>query len=300
MSTNLSQPHRGHLAMLAFSLLIAGSFSLGSRIANMMDPVAMMALRFFISGVIIGAFAWGSGQMRRTHFAAPWRYVILGGLFAGYFALMFEGLKTAAPVSAAAVFTLVPLMSAGFGLLLMKQRLTKGDMIALLIGAAGAVWVIFGGSLRALLSFDIGRGEMVYFVGCVLHAIYAPMVPRLNRGEPILAFSFGMIVAGFLILGVLGAPDLRNTDWAALPSLFWIGLFYVSICASAITFVLLQYATMRLPSAKVMAYTYLTPTWVVLWELALTGVLPPLAMFVGVALTVVSVLLLLVGRAAKS
>lgn len=300
MSTNLSQPHRGHLAMLAFSLLIAGSFSLGSRIANMMDPVAMMALRFFISGVIIGAFAWGSGQMRRTHFSAPWRYVILGGLFAGYFALMFEGLKTAAPVSAAAVFTLVPLMSAGFGLLLMKQRLTKGDMIALLIGAAGAVWVIFGGSLRALLSFDIGRGEMVYFVGCVLHAIYAPMVPRLNRGEPILAFSFGMIVAGFLILGVLGAPDLRNTDWAALPSLFWIGLFYVSICASAITFVLLQYATMRLPSAKVMAYTYLTPTWVVLWELALTGVLPPLAMFVGVALTVVSVLLLLVGRAAKS
>ncbi len=300
MSTNLSQPHRGHLAMLAFSLLIAGSFSLGSRIANMMDPVAMMALRFFISGVIIGAFAWGSGQMRRTHFAAPWRYVILGGLFAGYFALMFEGLKTAAPVSAAAVFTLVPLMSAGFGLLLMKQRLTKGDMIALLIGASGAVWVIFGGSLRALLSFDIGRGEMVYFVGCVLHAIYAPMVPRLNRGEPILAFSFGMIVAGFLILGVLGAPDLRNTDWAALPSLFWIGLFYVSICASAITFVLLQYATMRLPSAKVMAYTYLTPTWVVLWELALTGVLPPLAMFVGVALTVVSVLLLLVGRAAKS
>ena len=29
---------------------------------------------------------------------APWRYLILGGLFAGYFVLMFEGLKTAHPV----------------------------------------------------------------------------------------------------------------------------------------------------------------------------------------------------------
>ena len=35
------------------------------------------------------------------------------------------------------------------------------------------------------------------------------------------------------------------------------------------TFVLLQFATLRLPSAKVMAYTYLVPSWVILWELAL-------------------------------
>ena len=33
---------RGHLAMLAFSLLIAGSFSFGTRVANLMDPAALM------------------------------------------------------------------------------------------------------------------------------------------------------------------------------------------------------------------------------------------------------------------
>ena len=35
---------RGHVAMLAFSALVAGSFSLGTRIANDIDPQAITSL----------------------------------------------------------------------------------------------------------------------------------------------------------------------------------------------------------------------------------------------------------------
>ena len=59
------------------------------------------------------------------------------------------------------------------------------------------------------------------------------------------------------------------------------------------TFVLLQYATLRLPAAKVMAYTYLVPSWVILWEIALHGDLPLGLVLVGVAMTVLSLWLLL-------
>ncbi len=59
------------------------------------------------------------------------------------------------------------------------------------------------------------------------------------------------------------------------------------------TFVLLQYATLRLPSAKVMAYTYLTPSWVILWELALDRAAPPGIVLAGVAMTVLALGLLL-------
>ena len=44
-------------------------------------------------------------------------------------------------------------------------------------------------------------------------------------------------------------------------------LLYLVVFASAATLVLLQFASMRLPAAKVMAYTYLTPTWVIAWEM---------------------------------
>ncbi len=63
-------------------------------------------------------------------------------------------------------------------------------------------------------------------------------------------------------------------------------LLYTALFASAVTFVLLQYAALRLPAAKVMAYTYLTPSWVILWEIALGKPVPSGLVLVGVAMTV--------------
>jgi drug/metabolite transporter (DMT)-like permease len=261
--------------------------------APFVDPAAMTTLRFILAGAVVGAAALATTGIKRSAFAAPWRYLVLGGLLAIYFVMMFEGLKTAAPVSTAAVFTLTPLMAAGFGWLLLRQITTPRMAVALTIGAAGAAWVIFRADWHALLNFRIGTGEMIYFWGCVSHALYAPMVRKLNRGEPAIVFTFGMMVAGTLMLGLWSWPAILATDWAAMPPIVWITLAYVSIAASSMTFVLLQYATLRLPSAKVMAYTYLTPSWVILWEIALGRGVPPLGVLAGAAMTITALYLLL-------
>ena len=297
---------QGHLAMLLFSALVAGSFSLGGMVANEIAPLALNAVRFVIAGVAVGTVAMMTTGIPRSAFAAPWRYLLLGGLFAIYFVLMFEGLKTSTPVSSAAVFTLVPAMAGVFAWFLLRQRTTLRMAIALGIGAAGALWVIFRADLVALLAFDIGGGEVIFFFGCIAHAIYTPLVRRLNRGESAVVFSFGTLVAGALLLAVVGMGDIRATDWASLRPMVWVTIFYVSLCASAITFVLVQFATLRLPSAKVMAYTYLVPSWVICWEAALGNSLPPVMIAVGIGLTILALLLLLrdddvvtVGVAAK-
>ncbi len=130
----------GHLAMLAFSALVAGSFSLGSLAAPLIDPAALSAVRFFLAGGVIGAVALATEGLPRSAARAPWRYGVLGGLLAIYFVAMFEGLKSAPPVPAAAVFTLTPVMAAGFGWLLLGQRMSSRIALALAIGAAGALW----------------------------------------------------------------------------------------------------------------------------------------------------------------
>ncbi len=291
--TRLAEAQRGHLAMLAFSALVAGAFSLGSLAAPFIDPGALSAVRFLLAGALVGIAAHLTTGLPRSAWVAPWRYLVLGGLLAAYFVLMFEGLKTAPPVSAAAVFTLTPVMAAGFGWLLLRQRLTGRMALALVIGAVGALWVIFRADLGALMALKIGPGEVTYFWGCVAHALYAPMVRRLNRGEPAVVFTFGMMVAGTGLLTLWSWPAIVATDWAALPGIVWVTLVYVAVAASAMTFVLLQYATLRLPAAKVMAYTYLVPAWVILWEIAMHGDAPPALVLAGVAMTGLALWLLL-------
>jgi drug/metabolite transporter (DMT)-like permease len=279
--------------MLAFSALVAGSFSLGGLAAPHIDPGALSVVRFVLAVVLVGVAAAATTGISRDTWVAPWRYLVLGSLLAAYFVLMFEGLKTAPPVSAAAVFTLTPIMAAGFGWLFLRQHLTGRMTLALAIGAAGALWVIFRAELPALLAMEIGRGEVIYFWGCVAHAAYAPLVRKLNRGEPPVVFTFGMMLAGALLLALYAWPAVLATGWAALPGIVWVTLIYVSVAASAMTFVLLQYATLRLPAAKVMAYTYLVPSWVILWEIALHGVVPPALVLAGVAMTALALGLLL-------
>ena len=242
---------------------------------------------------VIGVAVWLTTGIGREAARAPWRYVVLAGFFTTYFVLMFEGLKTAPPVSAAAVFTLTPVLAAGFGWLLLRQVLTPRMGFALAIGAAGALWVIFRADLQAILRFEVGRGEIIYFWGCVAHAVYTPLVRRLNRGEPAVVFTFGTLLAGAVMLTLWGWSDLRATHWAALPDIVWITILYTAVFASAATFVLLQFATLRLPSSKVMAYTYLTPSWVIVWGIALGSGTPPALVLLGVGLTIVALLLLL-------
>ncbi|MFV1874989.1 DMT family transporter [Nioella sp.] len=285
--------YRGHLAMLAFSALVAGSFSLGSMTANHIDPAAFNAVRFLCGALVVSLIVQARGGFHRRHFHAPWRYLVLGGLFGTYFVLMFEGLKTAPPVSAAAVFTLTPIMTAGFGFLLLSQIMTGRMALALAIGGAGALWVIFRADLAALLAFEIGRGEVVYFIGCIAHAIYTPMVRMLNRGEPAPVSTFGTMLGGAFVLFIWGGGEVLATDWAALPGIVWITLAYTAVFATAVTVVLLQFASMQLPASKVMAYTYLTPTWVIGWEFFLGNGLPSVVVLGGVALTCVALLLLL-------
>ncbi|OUS08718.1 EamA family transporter [Rhodobacterales bacterium 52_120_T64] len=284
---------RGHGAMLLFSVLVAGSFSLGSIAAPMIEPSALNAIRFLIAGAIIAPLVFLGPGLKREHLVAPWRYLLLGGLFAIYFVLMFEGLKFAPAISTSAVFTLTPVMSAGFGWLLLRQITTPRMTVALTLAAMGAVWVIFRGNIDAILAFNIGKGETIFFFGCVAHAIYTPLVRKLNRGEPTLVFTLGTLLAGFFVLSIYGAKDIVTTDWAALPAIVWITILYVAIFASSATFFLLQYASLNLPSAKVMAYTYLVPAWVILWEALMGNGFVEITVLAGVALTIVALLMLL-------
>ena len=286
--------------MLVFSALVAGSFSLGSMAAPEIDPRAFMAARFlFAAGLLALAvrLTMGAGAVR---FPSPWRYAILGALYAGYFVGMFWALRYAPPVSNAAVFTLTPVLAGIAGWLLLRQVTTGRMALALTIVATGALWVIFRADFSSLMAFDVGRGEVIMFFACISHAVYIPVVRMVNRGEPIVPLTTGVRAAAFVVLLPIAAGPVLATDWAALPPIVWITLGYITVFATMGSSYLLAYASLRLPAAKVMAYTYLTPAWVICWEMALGRGAPPVLILGGVGLTLVALFLLLKDEAPQT
>ena len=285
-----------HLAMLAFSALIAGSFTTGALAVPYIHPVPLNAVRFLLAATLMGAVAFGAARNRFALPPAPWRYGIMGALMAVYFVTMFIALTMTLPVATSAVYTLVPLMTAVTALLLVGQRSSPAVILSLVVAGLGAVVVIFRGDLDALLRFDVGRGELIYFVGCVAYAFYAPLLRRFSRGEPSLVQSFWTLLATAICIALSGIPDIVATDWLHLPPVVWWVVLYLAVGPTAICFFLIQFASLRLPAPKVIAYGYLTPAFVILFEAIAGHGLPHLAVIIGAGVTVLGLIVLAVLR----
>lgn len=288
-----SQKALGHLAMLAFAALVAGSFSVGALAAPHVGPSAINAARFALGTAIMAGVALLFLRGRVPPPRAPWRFALLGGLMAVFFVTMFVALRLTDPVSAGAVFTLMPVMSTFFGWLFLGQVPRGIVIVSLVIAGAGAVWVIFRGDPQALLAFDIGPGEAIFFFGCACHAAYAPLVRRLNRGEPVLAFTLWTLLATGLCVAAWGAGEIVDTDWTALPAVVWLAIAYLAVFTTAGTFFLLQFATLRLPAAKVLTYGYLNPSFVILYEGLAGRGWASASVAAGAAVTVVALMVLM-------
>jgi drug/metabolite transporter (DMT)-like permease len=289
----MTQELKGHLAMLCFSALVAGSFALGTLIANNVAPLVVTVIRLGITALFLGGIIMVRQPLSRENFQAPWRYIVLGACLALYFILMFEALKTAPAISLSVEFTMAPFISGLFGYLILGQTITLRMLIALLLGTFGAVWVIFEGDLQKLLDFQVGAGELIFFIGMSFYALYAPLVRKLNRKEPPLVFTFAITLGAVFVTFPFAFSALVKTDFATIRLLDWTVILYLAVFASAATFSLIQYAALCLPSVKVMAHTYLTPSWVIVWQLALGGSSPSLTDLVGVGFTIVALTLLL-------
>ena len=281
-----------HLAMLLFAALVSGSYSLGAIAAPHLGPSAINAVRFALAVTLLGV---GGSLLLKNGLRVSGgvgRFAVLGALMAVFFVTMFVALRLTSPVATGAVFTLMPLMAAGFGYLFLGQVPRAIVIVSLIFAACGAIWVIFGGDIDALLAFRIGRGELIFIVGVACHAAYAPLVKKFNRGEPVLAFTFWTLVATGLWIAAWGAREIAETDWTALPAVVWVVIAYLSIFTTAGTFFLLQFAALRIPAAKVLAYNYLTPSFVILYEGLLGHGWAALSLAAGAAVTVMGLIVL--------
>ncbi len=253
----------GHGAMIMFALIIATSFTLGKLTVPHIGPAPINAARFLLASVIMGALVYGFQKHKAKMPVAPWRYVILTALMSWYFLTMFIALGYTSAIGTSAVYTLTPMVTAALGFIILRQLVRPAMALSLAIGAAGAIWVIFRADISAILAFEVGDGEAIFFTGCVAHALFAVLLTVFRRGEDLSVSTFYIVLGNTIWIGLFGFTDIMQTDWLHLPAIVWVSIVYLAIFPSVVSFSLLQFAARRLPASKVMAYGYLVPIFVI-------------------------------------
>ncbi len=292
-AVNSATTRRAHLAMLVFAFLISSSFTVGQAITAALDPIALTFMRFVFAGLIFLVILLASGRsLSRPSLPDLARYGWLALLLILYFVLMFEALRWTDALSTGVIFTLAPPMTVLMSWLVLGQRFSARECAALGIAAIAAVWVMFDGSLEKLTSFSLGKGEIIFLIGAACYAAYSPSVRKLHRSQNLVDLTLWTLIAGLVLLAVYGWQIILDVNWPELPGYVYLGIVHLAVFTTAMSFYLIQYASLHLPSGKVMAYTYLIPAFIVLQNIVLGAPWPSVSVLAGV-LVIASAMIIL-------
>lgn len=273
-----------HGAMLLAAVLVSTSFTVGKAITPHMDPVVLTLVRFVLATVLFAPYVGRRFGLAWPGAATLVRYGLISGALVGFFWLMFLALRTTNALHTGVIFTTVPGISGVYSWFLLRERLGGYRIAALVLAMAGALWVIFEGDWQRLLGLELNPGDLLFFGGCLLMALYMPLVKLLHRGEPMAVMTFWILATGSLWLLLFAALTWPVAPMAAIPGRVWLGIAYLALFTTIVTFFISQWATLHLGPTRVMAYSYLYPPLIVLIEWGLGHDFPPLKTLIGVLL----------------
>lgn len=275
--------------MLTSRVLIATSFTVGAAITHGLEPSLLILVRFAVATVLFAPFViWRHGLALPTP-AALLRYSAISASIVGFFWCMFAALRYTEPINAAAIHTLVPGISAVYAAVLAHERLERNQLAALLLGLAGALWVVFRGDPARALALEVGTGDLIFFAGCLMMGFYTPLTSRFHRGEPAAVKTFWVLVTGTVWLIVLNNSAIWQTDWTNVEGRVYAGIVYLAVFTTLLTFFIQQHATVHLGPTRVAAYNYLTPLLVVVLEVLAGKGLPDASTLLGVLIIITAI-----------
>ena len=277
-----------HFLMLGAATLVSTSFTVGKAIASGLDPIILTLIRFILAALLFLPYIQRRFGLVWPGWQALGRYSLISGALVLFFWLMFESLRYTTAFNTSVIFTLVPGISGMYSALLLRERLGRYRLVALALAMAGALWVIFQGNLAKLVALELGRGDIIFFSGCLCMAAYTPLVKLLHRGESMAVMTFWVLVSGSAWLALPALVRLPAVHWHEVAPRIWMGIVYLAIFCTIITFFLTQVATLRLGPTRVMAYSYLYPPLVLGIDWFLGHSLPPARTLLGVLVIVLA------------
>lgn len=279
--------------MLAFSFLISSSFTVGEAITGTLDPKALTFLRFVLAAFILFLISRFSGSRFPVPTLRHWPiFFWLGFLVMAYFVLMFEALRLTSSLNTSAIFTLGPVVTWFLSRLFLGQRLTAVQALALITAGFGALWVLLDGDIGSLGGFRPGWGEVLFFTGTVFYAAYSPSIRLFGGSIPLPILTYWTFWAAAVLLLMIGFSEISAAPWLSVPWWTYLGILHLAVFTTLCSFYLIQYASRLLPSARVMAYTYLIPAFVVLQNLVVKGEVPAASVLFGVLIIAVAMIIL--------
>ncbi len=227
-----------YLKLMLTAIFWGGTFVAGKFLAGDVNPLDAAFVRFTIASIFLVVITRQlEGRLPRIQTRQILPLILLGatGVFA-YNVLFFTAFHHINAGKAALIIATNPILISLLSAVLFKESLDLIKGAGIIMSVTGAMVVISNGHLTDVVSYEIGRGELL-ICGCVASWVAYSLIGKSVMGSlsPLAAVCYSSVIGTvFLGLASIFRGDLGTMGtWSTID---WFSLFYLGFFGTVLGF----------------------------------------------------------------
>lgn len=270
------------LLLVIATFLWAGNAVVGRVISEMIPPITLNFIRWFIAFGILCLFG---GKILRPG-SALWRhwrhYALLGLLGVGlYNAMQYMALHSSSPINVTLVNASMPIWMLLIGRLFFNSTISLRQLGGALLSLLGVAIILIRGDLSELVHFRFVIGDIYMVFATIVWAFYSWLLSQ-DRHEPEMKQNWSTLLLAQVTFGVMWSGAFSIGEWALTDwHIEWswglgLALLYVAVGPAIIAFRCWGLGVQRVGPAMAGFFANLMPLFAALLSLVFLGQAPEL------------------------
>lgn len=260
--------------LIIATILWGGNFVIGRAVANDIAPITLAFYRWCVALLVLAPIAYRSWRQYLQTFRTHWKIVLLLSLtgVAGFNTLVYIGLHDTTSINASLMNSSTPIIIYVLAFFLLRERLTRYQLIGTFISLTGVLFILTGGSLESLRAFHFNKGDLIVLVAIVCWSVYSLLIKQYAGILPGLATFFMTIIVGIVLL----LPFFVYETMTVAQTMTWnaasiSAIIYVGSLASVVAFLSWNKGVVKLGASRASIYLNFIPVFSALFAVLFIG-----------------------------
>ncbi len=239
----------------------ATNMTLGRWLRNSIGPITLSASRFLIAAMLLSFLL--RRQPKEERRLGQDRWLLVGMALSGvavFAPTLYLGLRYTTTVNATMINGLGPLITGLLATLLIREPMSRRQLVGALIGLAGVLIVISGGSPAVWRSIQGNIGDLIVLGAMTLWGIYSVLGRRVMHHRSAISATALSTLLGLPLLLLAAAWEIRAVpvDWR--PEVI-LAVVYIGMVPAVIGFLSWNEGVRRLGASGAMLFYNTLPLY---------------------------------------
>ncbi|MDX5482770.1 MAG: DMT family transporter [Hymenobacteraceae bacterium] len=260
----MSKQVQVHAALFLVALIYGSNYSIAKEVMpEYVGPFGLIVIRVVSAAIFFGIFSRMVTKEKIVGKADNLRVILCGitGVAVNQLCF-FAGLNLTAPINAALLMVIVPVVVLIFSAILLKERIGKRKVSGILIACVGALLLIY--SSRSETTTGNIWGDLLIILNATSFGMYLVLVKPLMQKYKAITVVSRIFTVGAVIVVPFGFNQLLEPNYSSFPASIWVAILFMVFAVTIIAYLLNTWALRYANPSLVGAYIYLQPVMAVL------------------------------------